>query len=214
MQAVTAQASASPTRPVVRLLVRDTFGRPAQPFWGAASSEWSWGADANTQAAFAIVRGRGRIVGGEGFFTAVIGPTVADLEVEAQTALSQFDQTNFGVVARWKDGGNYYKLLLDGTHLVLMKRVAGRAKTLASRPFSAQVGVFYSLRLLVVGHFLRASAWRTGDQGPHGWLISASDTSLSSGLGGLRVLLHPSVAVEVSLFEEAEGSESMVKVSS
>ena len=182
------------------LLAQDTFARPAQPFWGRASDDMVWGGDANSSPAFAIGGGAGTITGGVGFFTALLGPSEANAEVEVSASISRFNggRDNLGAVLRFSDNGNYYKAFLDGAQLVVMKRVGGKSATLAAMPFTAQGGVSYTIRFRVRGAQLLARAWPSGTAEPATWMVAATDGSLSHGLGGLRALLERGTQVRVT----------------
>lgn len=186
------------------ILARDSFQRPNQALWGVASDGWTWGGDANTAAAFSIIAGTGRITGGQGFFNAVLGPRSAHEEVVESSTVSHFDQQrdNAGAVLRWSDGNNYDKAYLDGASLILIKRVAGAATRLGAVPFAARDGASYTLRFRANGAQLSVRAWPTGAPEPGTWMVMARDASLSSGWGGLRVLVQTGVTVTVTAFQE------------
>jgi hypothetical protein len=201
----TASPTAQPTarrEPVV--LAQDDFQRPDQSLWGMASDGSTWGGDANKSAAFAIVGGVGQVTGGRGFFNAILGPLTANEEVVMSGSVDHFDnlRDNLGAVLRWTDDNNYYKAYFDGASLILIKRVAGAVTRLGAVPFSARDGVRYSLRFRLVGSQLLVRAWPSEAAEPGTWMISASDRSLASGYGGLRVLVEPGITITVALFQE------------
>jgi hypothetical protein len=84
----------------------------------------------------------------------------------------------------------------------LLKRVNGQAGLGQKQPFRAQPGTFYTIRFQVVGSTLRANAWPTGQPEPGGWMLTASDTSFTSGIGGLRPNLAQDVTLSVKMFQE------------
>lgn len=181
------------------LLARDTFARPDQPFWGRASDGMAWGGDANSNPAFAIQGGQGTITGGAGFFTALLGTSQANAEVEVSSSLSRFNggRDNLGAVLRFTSNSNYYKAYLDGAQLVLMKRVDGKGTQIVAVPFAARAGVAYSIRFRARGTQLQARAWLTGAAEPGNWMVTATDGDLVQGLGGLRALLEPGTVAVV-----------------
>jgi hypothetical protein len=89
---------------------------------------------------------------------------------------------------RWTDGNNWYKAYLDGSHLVIQKKVGGVTTILSSTPFTATAGVSYTIHFRAVGSTLTANVWASTGSESSGWMVSASDTSLTSGYCGLRFL--------------------------
>ena len=186
------------------VLAQDTFARPDQLLWGTATNGSPWQADANRSPAFAIAGHTGTITGGRGFFDALLGPLVSNEEAQTTASITRFNggRDNFGVVVRFSDANDYYKTYLDGASLVLIKRVAGHTSALSSVPFAAQDGRSYSLRFRAVGQQLFVRAWPSAGPEPGGWMITASDGSLTSGFGGLRALLENDIAITVTAFGE------------
>ena len=183
------------------LLAQDTFQRNDQSLWGASSDGRQWEGDANISQSFSIANAAGRISNGQGSLNAVLGDPIADSEVVASGSVNQFvGNTNFGTVLRWTDGDNWYKVLLDGTHLNLLKRVNGQSTTLKSIHFVAQADRVYMLRFRAVGAMLFARAWRVDQTEPNRWLVITSDNSLASGRVGLRVVVQPTTVINVTSF--------------
>jgi hypothetical protein len=108
---------------------------------------------------------------------------------------------NLGVVARFRSARDYDKAYLDGRHLILMKRVANRQKTLASVPFLAQGNTSYTLRLQVDGTQLAARAWKSTEAEPATWMVTAQESSLTNGQAGIRVLLRQGVIATIQFFQ-------------
>ena len=102
--------------------------------------------------------------------------------------MSSYTNNNLGAVLRWTDGNNWYKAYISGTTLVVQKKVSGATTILGSVPFTATPGTSYTLRFRVVGTTLYARVWQTGTTEPTTWMIMVTDTSLSSGFCGLRML--------------------------
>ncbi len=183
------------------LLAQDTFQRNDQSLWGASSDGRQWEGDANISQSFSIANAAGRISNGQGSLNAVLGNPVADSEVLASGSVNEFTgNTNFGTVLRWTDGDNWYKVLLDGTHLNILKRVNGQSTTLRSVHFVAQADRVYMLRFRAVGAMLFARAWRVDQTEPNRWLVITSDNSLASGRVGLRVVVQPTTVINVTSF--------------
>ena len=189
------------------LLAQDTFQRNDQALWGASSDGRQWEGDANTSQSFSIANAAGRISNGQGSLNAVLGDPVADSEVLASGSVNQFTgNANFGTVLRWTDGDNWYKVLLDGTHLNVLRRVNGQSTTLRSIHFTAQADRVYMLRFRAVGAMLFASAWRMDQTEPNRWLVITSDNSLASGRVGLRVVVQPTTIINVTSFTAMSAS--------
>src|SRR5207244_10397838 len=103
----------------------DTFQRPNQAHWGTASDGQTWDGDANTQSVFSISGNTGVVSNtGSSSYSAVLGPTASNAEVYATGSLSSFSSSNFGDVLRWTDGNNWYKAFIDGSSLILQKKMS------------------------------------------------------------------------------------------
>ena len=74
-------------------------------------------------------------------------------------SLSSFSNSNFGAVLRWTGTHNWYKAYIDGTNLIIQKKVAGANTTLATKPFAASAGTSYTIHFRVVGSTLSANVW-------------------------------------------------------
>jgi hypothetical protein len=183
------------------ILAQDTFQRANQTYWGTASDGQKWAGDANSQTVFSINNNTGQVSNGSGFYNAVLGPTATDSEVVFTGTLSSFGNANMGAIARWTDTNNWYKAYIDGTNLVVQKKVSGAYTTLGSAPFAATGGTAYSLRFRVVGTSLSARVWPAGSAEPTTWLVTATDSALQSGFSGLRITLQTGVTATVNAFQ-------------
>ena len=190
--------SPSPTGGTV--LAQDTFGRANQALWGTASDGQTWGGDANTQSVFSISANAGIVSSRYGVYNAVLGPAASDAEVLFSGSMSAFNYSNLGAVLRWTDANNWYKAMIDGRSLALQKGVHGSFSTLQTVPFAASGGVSYTIRFRVAGSTLSAKVWPTGTSEPSNWMITASDTTLTSGFCGLRPLLQSGDTVSITSF--------------
>ncbi len=205
--ALPSQSAATPTQaPIatakpVALLAQDTFSRPNQMFWGTATDGHMWSGDAQGSPSFAIVGQNGQ-VNGNGTFNALLGPRSANEEVMFTGSISRFGPFNMGAVLRWTDANNWYKAYIDGSQLVLLKRVAGMTARITSIPFAAQAGTQYSLRFRATGSTLMARVWLADQAEPANWQITATDTALSSGFGGLRLFLVNGAITTITIFTE------------
>jgi len=112
--------------------------------------------------------------------------------------MSAFSNSNFGDVLRWTDGNNWYKAFIDGSSLLIQKKINGVATILASVPFTATAGTSYSIHFRVVGSTLTANVWASSGSEPSGWMTTASDSSLTSGNCGMRFLTQGGTATVTS----------------
>jgi streptogramin lyase len=187
--------SPSPTTSTGTVLAADTFQRANQALWGTASDGLAWAGDANTSAVFSISGNAGQVTNTSGTtYGAVLGASASDAEVYATGSLSSFASSNFGDVLRWTDGNDWYKAYIDGQNLVIQKKVAGTATTLATVPFAATAGVSYTIHFRAVGSTLTANVWPSSGTEPSGWMLSATDSSLASGFCGMRFLTQTGTA--------------------
>lgn len=206
MPVATTTKQPSPTSTGVTILARDTFQRAAQVLWGTASDGRQWMGDANSIEVFSIAGNAGQVDHGQGTFNALLGPMITNAEIVFSGTVNHFAQgkVNMGAVLRWTDDHNWYKALSDGSKLEILKRVKGTATQLGSIPFSAQEGVPYTLRFRVLGAALFVKAWQSNQPEPPGWTLRATDTSagLTTGFGGIRVLVHAGTVIRVTSFLE------------
>jgi hypothetical protein len=195
----------TPTTVGVSTLAQDTFKRANQVFWGTASDGRQWMGDANSIEVFTIVGGSGQVDHAQGTFNAILGPVSTNVEIVFSGVVNQFVQVgkvNMGGVLRWTDANNWYKGLIDGSKLQILKRVNGITTSLGSVPFSAQGGTSYTLRFRAVGAALFIKAWQSTQPEPGGWMLTMMDTTLAKGFGGLRFLLQNGSVITVASFRE------------
>lgn len=189
----------TPTSMPGTTLGTDTFQRANQSLWGNASDGQTWGGDANSQSAFSISGNTGLVTNtGSNSYSAVLGPQSTDAEVFASGSLSSFSNSNFGDVLRWTNGNNWYKAYIDGSSLIIQKKVNGATTILASVPFKAVAGTSYTIHFRVVGSTLTANVWASSGSEPGGWMVTASDSSLTSGFCGMRFLTQSGTATITS----------------
>jgi len=190
------------------ILAQDTFQRANQTLWGAASDGQAWGGDANTLAVFSITAATGQISQGQSTYNAVLGPVSENVDVVVSGSLNHFAPTvNFGAVLRWTNANNWYEAFIDGSNLVVLKAVNGVHTRIRAIPFTALDGKMYTLRFRAVGATLFARVWQSGDPEPNHWMVTVSDTSLTSGQGGVRIVLQNNTIVHViSFLETVAGS--------
>ncbi len=184
------------------ILSQDTFQRADRLFWGTASDGQRWGADATTRNVFSIAGKAGHVANGQGAFDATLGPIITDAEVECSGSMNQFNQSNIGAVLRWSDTNDWYKSLIDGKSLIVLKRVGGMATRLGVVPFTAKPGLLYTLRFRVKGTTLSARVWQNGSAEPTNWMVTVTDNTFQNGYAGLRFLLENGTAATVTSFKE------------
>jgi hypothetical protein len=197
---VTTTPTITPTPSPGTTLAQDTFQRANQKYWGTASDGLIWGGDANNQAAFSISNNVGQIANGSGPYNAVLGPSTTDAEVLFTGSVSSFNNNNLGAVLRWRDTNNWYKAYINGSQLVVQKKVNGTATTLSQATFTATAKTAYYLRFRVVGTTLYAKAWAATATEPTAWTITTTDSSLSSGQCGLRIQVLSSTSASITSF--------------
>ena len=207
----TARGSSTPmakptatTIPTAKVLAQDTFARPDQPLWGTASDGQMWSADAAQSPAFSIVNHAGLVSNGSGIFDAILGARTADSEVLFSGSVSHFPASNMGALLRWTDANNMYKVFIDGTDLIALKKVNGVVSELQSVPFPAQNAKSYTIRARVVGKSIMARAWPANQAEPSSWMLTATDSDLASGFDGMRLIVQNGVTITVTSFLELQ----------
>jgi streptogramin lyase len=169
-------------------LAQDTFQRINQTYWGKASDGHTWGGDANSSNVFSISGNMGRVSNGSTSYSAVLGPAATNAQVLFSGSISSFNNSNLGAVLHWKDGNNWYKAYIDGSNLVVQKKMNGSTSVLRQVAFIATANKSYTLRFNVSGTTLSAKVWQTGNTEPTNWMVKVTDNSLQSGFCGLRML--------------------------
>lgn len=195
----TTMPSPSPTSGTI--LAQDTFQRPNQAHWGTASDGHTWGGDANTASAFSIVNNTGQVTKTATSYSATLGPVATNAEVLFNGSMSSYSSNNLGSVLRWTNTNNWYKAYINGTSLVVQKKVSGSTTVLGMASFTATAGTSYTLRFRVVGTTLYAKVWKTGTIEPTSWMVTVTDTSFSSGYCGLRMLAQNGATATYTSFQ-------------
>jgi hypothetical protein len=181
-------------------LATDTFQRADQTYWGTASDGQAWSSDASNNLAFSINGNAGNVAGSGNAFNAILGPTATDSEVLFTGSLSSFGG-NMGAVLRWTDTNDWYKAHIDGTNLVILKKVSGASTNLSTIAFPATGNTSYSLRFRVVGNTLYAKVWASSGSEPSSWAATVTDSSLANGHTGLRMVPNAGVAGTFTSFQ-------------
>jgi streptogramin lyase len=198
--ATTTMPSPTATSAPGTILGQDTFQRVNQSFWGMASDGQTWGGDANMLTNFSIASNAGVFANSTTSNSAVLGPTASNAEVVLSGSVSDFTNNNLGLVARWSDGNNWYKAFIDGSSLYIQKKVNGTTTMLKSAPFTATAGTSYTLHFSVSGTTLSANVWPSSGTEPSGWMTSVTDSSLTAGQCGIRLLSQNGATTTITSF--------------
>lgn len=185
------------------VLARDTFQRANQVFWGTASDGHVWAGDASSKKIFTITNNTGQIsAGGTNSYNSTLGPVMVNAEALLSGSVNSFSNANFGLMLRYTDVNNWYRAYIDGSLLVIQKRVNGTYTTLGSATFAAVGGTNYSIRFHVVGTTLLAKVWVTSTSEPPQWTLSTSDqnNSFLSGNAGIRMLVQAGTVINITAF--------------
>ena len=184
------------------ILAQDTFQRTNQALWGQSSDGRQWDGDANVQKAFSIQNATGQITGStNSTFNALLGSAQNNVNVLATGSVSRFGNgVNLGVVLRYTDANNWYKALIDGNHLSILKRVQGVSTQIRTVPFIAQSGRVYAIRFQSIGAMLFAKVWRNDLTEPTNWMIVTSDMDLTNGQSGLRAVVNQGTVINITSF--------------
>jgi hypothetical protein len=114
--------------------------------------------------------------------------------------MSNFNNVNLGAVLRWTDGNDWYKAYIDGSNLVIQKKINGSTNVLGQVAFTATAGMSYTLRFSMSVSSLSAKVWQTGKTEPAKWMVNVTDNSLQSGYCGLRMLDQNGAAATFTSF--------------
>ena len=194
-----AVASATPSPGMT--LAQDSFQRANQTYWGTATDGRVWGGDANGNSRFSVLNQTGQVSTKATYsYGASLGPGVTNAEVLFSGSIGSFSGTNLGAILRWTDSQDWYKAFIDGSNLVIQKKVNGTLTKLKSVAFAATAGTSYTLRFNATGSTLSASVWPTSGSDPGFWMVTAQDSDHSSGNCGLHTLLQSGGTVTFTAF--------------
>ena len=199
----TATTTPSPTPILGQIIAQDTFQRPNQVFWGIASDGNVWRGDANTKNGFSLVSSTGLITGTN--MNAVLGPSLTNSEVLISGSMSVLNSANvLGPVLHWNNTNMLYKAFINGSSLMLQKNVNGAVTQLKSVPFIASAHTLYSIRFNITGTILSAKAWPTGAAEPVNWMVTANDSSISSGFCGIKAVQQSGTTTTITSFQATQ----------
>jgi hypothetical protein len=183
---------------------QDSFQRPNQQFWGTASGGQTWAGSANSNKVFSISSNTGLVTGTTtNNYFAILGSGATDATTEFSGSISTLSNgAHIGAVLRWVDSQNWYEAYIDGTNLVLQKKVGGTTTRLGTTPFAATAATSYTLLFNISGSTLNASVWPTnGGSQPGNWMLTLTDTSLTTGNCGLHVSVQSGVTAQFTSFQ-------------
>jgi hypothetical protein len=191
-------------------LAEDTFKRPNQSLWGQATSGTLWGADANTEVAFAIANKMGRITNrtGKHLYIAIIGPAATNEDITCTFQVTDFRHANVGVVLHYQNASNWVRATLNGSALMISQMAHDHLSRLGESPFALQDGATVTLRFRADQGTLAASAWIAGSAtatpASTTWMLMLHEPSISvgTGSGGIIAVLRGQNVVAVTSFLE------------
>ncbi len=202
--------SPSPTStntPPPALWAQDTFQRSDQSYWGTASNGMTWEGDANSSSSFSISNDMGLIEPSSAAnLNAVLGLSVANAEVfmsGSMTALAG-GANSLGVMLRWSNPSNYYRAVITGSKLVIQRVVNGSVTGLKSTSFPASPHTSYIIRFQANGTTLSAKAWQTDTVEPADWMVTATDSTFSSGQCGIRTRQQSGTIATITSFQATQ----------
>jgi hypothetical protein len=177
----------------------DEFGRTASSTWGNAATGQLWSNSGGTSADFNVTSGYGahRLAttnASRRNFTDFT-QTDADVYVSLTTSATATGGSLMGgPTLRYLDSDNLYQAQVEFTtanviNLTIRKRVAATETQLATvtANFTHTAGTFVRVRFQVIGSTLRAKVWKVADSEPYEWMLTVTDTSLTtSSYAGIR----------------------------
>ncbi len=121
---------------------------------------------------------------------AILGPSENNAEDFISGSISLLNGYNtIGAALRWNSSKEFYKALIDGKNLTIQKNVNGTVTKLKSVPFNATVST------------LSAKVWLSNAQEPTNWMVTITDTSISSGYCGLRMQEQSGTTSSITFFQ-------------
>lgn len=192
--------------------VVDSFTRTTSSSWGAADSGQTWGSSGSavdfscdgatgvhTLTSFGVSRRS---------FTGSATDFVAETMVSS-SALAAGSSLNGGIIGRYIDADNHYifRIRFSPSQFVygaIQGQVGGTVTTLGAEVQAAglthTVGTFYRIKAEALGSTLRMKIWQDGQAEPADWLISVTDTAISSAGGvGVRSIVNTGVTTPLPI---------------
>ncbi len=174
----------------------DTFTRPDQSGWGTASDGNTWNDDHNVYPGAAT-----SIIGNQGYvdtYTAAtdldqwMGSSYTDELISADFNISLLgtsaSQHGARLLGRVKDANHFVVFTINAatnTIAIWLNNGNNWAQLNQASIFNVTLNVWYHAKLLLVGNMIYGKVWAAGTAEPD-WMLSASQSSLTSGMGGIR----------------------------
>jgi hypothetical protein len=174
----------------------DTFTRPNQSGWGTASDGNTWNDDHTVFPGAAP-----SIIGNQGYvdtYTAAtdldqwMGQSYTDELVSADFNISLLgnspSQHGARLLGRVKDANHFIVFTINAatnTIAIWLNNGNNWAQLNQTSIFNVTLNVWYHAKLLLVGNMIFGKVWAAGTTEPD-WMLSASQSSLTAGMGGIR----------------------------
>jgi hypothetical protein len=175
---------------IVRPTASDTFLRANQSGFGTASDGESWSTTGS--GTLSIASNEGVCVSTSSDTTTRLGSnTLADVDVRCRVAVNLSNDV-CGVEGRYSvSAGNVtaYKLVWFTGTINLVKQVSGTNTIVNSASFVMTPGTFYQFHLRIQGATITGNIYADGSNEPAGWMVSTTDSSISSA-GGFALLAN------------------------
>lgn len=123
------------------------------------------------------------VVSGSPTFTSVILGMQTTVDINFLVRVKQTSSNFDGVGPAWRssaDGTNCYFVALYSGTILFAKLVSNGFTQLASTNISELEGVFYWVRVSMMGNHLQARAWQDGSSEPNTWNIDTTDSTYTA----------------------------------
>jgi hypothetical protein len=174
------------------ILSSDSFSRGNQSGFGTASDgeSWTFTGQASTNS-IASNEGLVKANGNNDTFAHLGSQTSADQEVMCRMAIGDHSGDICGVLGRFTDGNNTYKLLYYSGDIHINKSVSGSGSNLANYGgLTLTNGTFYQFKLKCVGTTITGKVWDASTAEPGSWMMTVTDSGVAS--GGFAILANTS----------------------
>ncbi len=195
---------AAPMSGAQAILASDTFQRADQAYWGKASSGQNWLQDAQTDSNFTVSHAAGLVKAAPNcvFCEALLGPIEPNLEVTFTASLTRYGPSALCAILRWAGPDTFYKIVLDGQNLTLLRVMDGMSVPLQHIAFPARNDALYTFRFRADGTQLSAMAWPAKQPPPADWQISVADSALTTGRAGIGIQIQGGAQAKITTFQE------------
>lgn len=168
-----------------KTLGSDQFNRLVSGTLGTATDGNSWSAQSGTST-LSVDGNEGQSTGDTSTNILFLGGSSSLEDISCMFKISDTTST-FGVIAFGTNASNYYSVRV-GANLQLYKTVTGASTTIGTgAAFTLSANTWYHLHLKVNEGGLYGNVWIDGSTEPVSWMVTASDTTLSSGSTGLYI---------------------------